>query len=46
MEDVTNTGVMHLHVSSSHLSLYITEEIWNGMFFFEVLHEALNDPDV
>ena len=32
MEDVANTGVMHMHVSSSHLSLYIVEAIWTGMF--------------
>ena len=46
MEDVSNTGVMHMHVSSSHLSLYIAVAIWTGMFFFEVLHEAWNGPDV
>ena len=46
MEDVANTGVMHMHVCSSHLSLYIAKEIWTAMFFYEVLHEAWNGPDV
>ena len=43
MEDVSNTGVMHMHVSSSDLCLYIDEAIWTGM---KVLHEAWNGPDV
>ena len=46
MEDIANTSVMHMHVSSSHLCLYIAEAIWTGMFFSEVLHEAWNGPNV
>ena len=46
MEDIANTSVMHMHVSGSHLSLYIAEAIWTGMFFSKVLHEAWNGPDV
>ena len=48
MEDIANTSVMHMHVSSSHLSLYIyiAEEIWTGMLFYEVLHESWNGHDV
>ena len=44
--NIANTGVMHMHVSSSHLSLYIAEAIWNGMFFSKVMHEAWNGHDV